>query len=147
MIGIASNKPGLRGPMFSVESNTHQSAARARGEVAFNPEQIESYVEEGKKYYGLIDTDAKLKRTGIVIDKDIWEKRKEQVLIDLLQQRYDRDPVFKDIVDTIRAKKARVYFYSKSGKDSDLSGTLADGVIHGDNLLGRAIMFHAGLTY
>lgn len=147
MIGKASNKPGLRGPMFSVESNTHQTAATERGEGAFNPEQIDSYVEEGKKYSGLIDTPAKLKRTGIEINKEIWNERKEQVLIDLLKQRYNRDPVFKQIVDAIRSKKVRVYFYSISGKDSDLAGSLSDDEIRGSNLLGRAIMYHAGLTY
>jgi hypothetical protein len=149
MIGIASNKPGLRGPMFSVESNTYQTAAAERGEEAFNPEQIDSYVEEGKKYYGLVDTAAKLKRTGIEINKELWNERKEQVLIDLLKQRYDRDPVFKQIIDSIRSKKARVYFYSISGKDSDLSGSVASGSteINGENLLGRAIMYLAGLTY
>lgn len=147
MIGLASNKPGLRAPMFSVESNTHQTAATERGEAAFNPEQIDSYVEEGKKYYGLIDTVAKLKRTGIQINKELWNERKEQALIDLLKQRYDRDPVFKQIVDAVRSKKARLYFYSISGKDSDLSGSLSGDEIKGDNLLGRAIMYLAGLTY
>jgi hypothetical protein len=147
MIGKASNKPGLRGPMFSVESNTHQTAATERGEAAFNPEQIDSYVEEGKKYSGLIDTAAKLKRTGIEINKELWNERKEQVLIDLLKQRYDRDPAFKQIVDAIRSKKVRVYFYSISGKDSDLAGSLSGDEIRGSNLLGRAIMYHAGLTY
>ncbi len=147
MIGVASSKPGLRGPMFSVESNTHQSAATERGEGAFNPEQIDSYVEEGKKYFGLIDTPAKLKRTGIEINKALWNERKEQVLIDLLKQRYDRDPVYKQIVDSIRSKKARVYFYSVSGKDNDLAGTLSGDEIRGGNLLGRAIMYHAGMMY
>ena len=147
MIGVASNKPGLRGPMFSVESTTHQTAATERGEEAFNPEQIDSYVEEGKKYYGLIDTPAKLRRTGIEINKELWNERKEQALIDLLKQRYDRDPAYKQIVDSIRSKKARVYFYSISGKDSDLSGTVSGDEIRGANLLGRAVMYLAGLTY
>lgn len=139
MIGKASNKPGLRGPMFSVESNTHQTAATERGEVAFNPEQIDSYVEEGKKYSGLIDTVAKLRRIGIEINKELWNDRKEQVLIDLLKQRYDRDPVFKQIVDAVRAKKARLSYYSKAAKDIDLSED-------GENFLGRAIMYIAGLA-
>ena len=104
-------------------------------------------MEEGKKYSGLIDTPAKLRRTGIEINKELWNERKEQVLIDLLKQRYDRDPVFKQIVDAIRSKKVRVYFYSISGKDSDLAGSLSDDEIRGNNLLGRAIMYHAGLTY
>jgi hypothetical protein len=149
MIGKASNKPGLRGPMFSVASTTHQTAVSERGEAAFNPETMDSYVEEGKKYYGLIDTIAKLRRTGIEINKEIWNERKEQVLIDLLKQRYDRDPVYKQIVDSIRSKKARMYFYSISGKDSDLSGSVSAGSdeIRGANLLGRAVMYLAGLTY
>jgi hypothetical protein len=147
MLAIASNKPGLRRPMFSVESNTHQSAAAERGEVAFNPEQIDSYVDEGKKYYGLLDTPAKLRRAGIEINKDMWEERKEQILIDLLRQRYERDPVYKQIVDGVRDKKARLVFYSISGKDSDLSGTVSDTSIRGTNLLGRGIMYLAGLAY
>jgi hypothetical protein len=149
MIGKASNKPGLRGPMYSVASTTHQTAVGELGEAAFNPETMDSYVEEGKKYSGLIDTATKLKRTGIEINKEIWNERKEQALIDLLKQRYDRDPVFKQIVDSIRSKKARVYFYSISGKDSDLAGSVSAGSdeIRGTNLLGRAVMYLAGLTY
>ena len=149
MIGKASNKPGLRGPMYSVASTTHQTAVSERGEAAFNPETMDSYVEEGKKYSGLIDSVAKLRRTGIEMNKEIWNERKEQALIDLLKQRYDRDPVYKQITDSIRTKKARVYFYSISGKDSDLGGSVSAGSdeIRGINLLGRAIMYHAGLTY
>jgi hypothetical protein len=149
MIGAASNKPGLREPMYSVESTIHQTSATERREAAFNPEQIDSYVEEGKKYFGLIDTPAKMLRKGIAINKELWNERKEQVLIDLLKQRYDRDPVFKQIVDSIRSKKARLFFYSISGKDSELAGSVSAGSdeIRGDNLLGRAIMYLAGLTY
>lgn len=146
-LAVASSKPGLRRAMFSVESNIHQTATTERGEAAFNPEQIDSYVEEGKKYYGLLDTPAKLRRAGIEIDKEAWNERKEQILIDLLRQRYDRDPVFKRIVDAVREKKARLYFYSISGKDSDLSGSLSGEDIRGDNLLGRGLMYLAGLTY
>lgn len=144
---LASNKPGLRGPMFSIESNTHQTAATERGETAFNPEQMDSYVEEGKKYYELIGTPAKLKRVGIVFNNELWDSKKEQVMIDLLKQRYVRDPVFKQIIDAIRAKKAHVYFYSISGKDHELSGTVSDDEINGPNLLGRGIMYLAGLRY
>lgn len=147
LMAAASNKPDLRSPMFSVNSNIHQAAVTERGEAAFNPEQMDSYVEEGKKYYGLLDTPAKLKRAGIVIDKEAWNERKEQILIELLQQRYDRDVIFKKIVDAIRDKKARMYFYSISGKDADLAGTLSGDEIRGSNLLGRAIMYLAGLTY
>jgi hypothetical protein len=146
-IGVASNKPGLRAPMFSIESNTHQSAATERGEVAFNPEQMDSYVEEGKKYSGLIDSPTKLKRTGIDINTELWNEKKEQILIDLVKQRYERDPVYKHIIDMVRANKARLYYYSISGKDSDLAGTLSGETIRGDNLLGRALMYLAGLTY
>ena len=147
LMAVASNNPALRRAMFSVESTTHQNAAIERGEAAFNPEQMDSYLEEGKKYYGLIDTPAKLRRAGIEINKEVWNEHKEQILINLVKQRYVRDPIFKQIIDAVRDKKARLYFYSKAGKDRDLAGTLSGEEIEGDNLLGRAYIRLAGLAY
>jgi hypothetical protein len=54
---------------------------------------------------------------------------------------------FRKIVDAIKSKNGRLYYYSLAAKDNDLSGTQAGDSIKGDNLLGRAIMYFAGLTY
>jgi SAM-dependent methyltransferase len=69
-VGIASSKPSARASMFSIESNIHQKAETARGSTEFNPEHIESYLEEGKHYYDLIGTELKLKRAGITFNND-----------------------------------------------------------------------------
>jgi predicted NAD-dependent protein-ADP-ribosyltransferase YbiA (DUF1768 family) len=146
-VGITSSKPSARIGMFSVESKIHQTAEAERGGAKFNPDDMESYLEEGKQYYDQISTEQKLKRAGIVFNKDLWKERKEQVLIDLVKQRFERDPIFRTIIEAIKSNKTKLFYYSLAAKDNDLAGSQAGDTIKGDNLLGRAIMYFAGLTY
>lgn len=138
---IASDRPELGPQTFSSNGNLHQTFAQER----MNTSQEDNYDKEGMAMRDA-QKEKEMRKTGARFQSEAWNANKERVLSEFVRQRYERDAHFKEILDAIQVRKARLV-YSPTGTPTELSGTVqTDGSIQGDNLLGRVYMAQVGLT-
>ena len=138
---LASNKPELGAQIFSIAGNIHQKyEAQKPGKTA---DEVAALIEEE----GIAMRDAQkppaFRKTGTKFNQEAWDAVKERVLADLVRQRYEGDEHFRKILAALAKLKARLVYYTQGGT-TELSGSEKEGVIQGDNLLGRAYMKQIG---
>lgn len=150
----ASNKPELGAQLFSETGNLHQrilakeqsltgggAAARALTEE----EVFESMDAEGKLLREA-QKPAEMRKAGATFDQAAWDDVKERIMTEYVRQRYEGDAMFRKILDAVAALKGRLAYYTV-GTTTEMSGTVKDDAIEGENLYGRALMYQVGLAY
>ena len=136
----ATDKPELGAQLFSIESNIHQSFEKERAtmDAATLVEKEGAEMRDAQKLTTI--------RKKAKFNQDAWDAVKVRILADYVRQRYEEDAKFRQILDATAAQKARLVYYTVGGTN-ELSGSVKDDKIEGDNLLGRAYMKQVGLRY
>jgi hypothetical protein len=150
---LATNMPELGAQLFSTTGKIHQDIlAKQRaleGEGAAKRALTEKEVAELIKEEGTAMKDAakptEIRKTGAKLRPADWDAAQEQVLVDLVRERFEGDAKFAQIVTALGAQSARLVF--KGTATNELAGSEEGGAIKGANLYGRALMRAVGLTY
>ena len=81
-----------------------------------------------------------MNRLGAKFSETKWSDKREALMKYYIQQRYDTDPEFKQILDTVKSKNYQLVFYN-GPKPSELGGLIReDGSVDGQNRLGELYM-------
>lgn len=142
--------PQLAIELFSIDGKIHQAAEGARRLKSGTSGKLSE-----KDYYESIKDEstaiqkalmpAELRPYKIIIDTAEWNKHKDEMLRNALQQRWDRDARFHRIVDKARTLKKYMLYYTSNASGGEMSGVLRpNGTIDGENKVGRLIMEIAG---
>lgn len=81
----------------------------------------------------------------IVIDDALWDEHKDAVLKEAILQRWMNDEKFKRIVEAAR-NAGKYLLYYKGSAENEQSGVFKDGMIKGQNKIGKMIMEIAGFA-
>ncbi len=142
----ATNKPDLGAQLFSVTGNIHQAAEaaeRAKGDTINDDDRAEIADNEATAIKEATKP-AAIRKTGAKFNAEAWADAREEVIVEYVRQRFEGDEHFAEILAALAAQNARLVF---SGAASELTGSVKDEEISGDNLYGRALMRVVGLTY
>lgn len=144
---VATDKPELGPTLFSTNSNIHQTLLRKlKEEPAADEKRKAELLEEELIAIRNQIKPAEIKRIGAKYNEAKWTEKREQIMQQYIQQRYDTDGEFKRIMDTIKTKNGILVYYN-GPKPSELGGLIRDNnVIDGQNKLGIMYMRTVGLT-
>jgi SAM-dependent methyltransferase len=138
----ASNKPQLATDIFSNNGILHQEFISQRlletneGRRLISPEKDHELLLE--EYQQI---DKRLKQTQAKFDESSWASQKDDMLEYALQQRWERDPRLRKIVEAVRNQGKILLYYSTSIGLKNLGGMRrADGRIDGSNKVGQILM-------
>lgn len=136
--------------LFATTGKIHQAAEGARrlksgrGGKLSEKDYYESIKDEATAIQKAL-MPAELRPYKITIDSAEWNKHKDEMLRNALQQRWDRDARFHTIVEKARTLKKYMLYYTSNASGGEMSGVLrANGTIDGENKVGRFIMEIAG---
>jgi predicted NAD-dependent protein-ADP-ribosyltransferase YbiA (DUF1768 family) len=143
---VATDKPELGPNLFSTNSNIHQTLLRKlKEEPATDEKRKAELLEEELIAIRNQIKPAEIKRIGAKYNEAKWAEKREQIMQQYIQQRYDTDSEFKRIMDTIKVKNGILVYYH-GPKPSELGGLIRDNnVIEGQNKLGIMYMRTVGL--
>jgi ribA/ribD-fused uncharacterized protein len=80
------------------------------------------------------------KEAGATLKAADWDKKRNEAMMDILQARYDSDPMFRQILEATLKANILLLHYERSGAKSYWGGAVKDGEIVGENMLGRMLM-------
>ena len=84
---------------------------------------------------------AGMKRRKAILDDGKWLTMKDKVLEDGIRQRWERDALFRKVVEAVRRKGLYILYDTGTMSGSELGGKRkADGTIDGENKVGKIIM-------
>jgi hypothetical protein len=140
----ASNIPAQGPALFRVEGSLHQrfDTERKRLEAEGAPaDAIAETVNNQVSRTRIVSGKPTIKSYGGEYDLDKWLSVRDEVNRAYLQIRYNSDPRFKQMVDTIKAQGGEILF-ANGDKPNDLGvGIGPDGnVLGGGNLIGKIMM-------
>jgi SAM-dependent methyltransferase len=151
---FGADKPALAVTLFSTKSGAvhlNAKAEIAKLKIKPNPNSkadkaklTAAFLEELMAIKNIMNPRVLQKDHGAVIDPAAWNEVKDYHYRRGLQHRYDKDAIFRQIVD--EAKKRKIYMLYSVPKDlgdpiGELSGVWKEnGRIEGGNKIGRMIM-------
>ena len=153
---LATDKPELAEDLFSKKGTIHTKYLRLREQIAgkHKAEKETRAVKEQEDQELLRSESADvaeaalpkmIKRYGAEFDEAKWLGEKDSVLKEALKQRWQHDARFRKIVEAARTKEKYLLYYTGSSTITSLGGIRRkDGVIEGENQVGRIIMELAG---
>jgi predicted NAD-dependent protein-ADP-ribosyltransferase YbiA (DUF1768 family) len=139
-----TDKPELGVQKFSTVSDIHQGVLAKRSAENTHERTEELTIEEGDAMRDAQKPAAIRKLAKW--DQAKWDASKESVLNEFIRQRYEGDAHFRDILNAVKAQKAKLAYFMAGGPN-ELSGKVDGEVITGDNMYGRALMRVVGLMY
>ncbi len=143
----ASSKPELA-EQFSETGPIHQKYSLQRvekGDALSEKEAHELQEKEGDEIHKFAK-EAEMKKAGAPLNKDVWATKAPEITRAYVQQRYETDERFRKILDAVKKAEVRLVYYT-SAVPTEFSGVVKGEVIHGQNLLGKAMMEVVGITY
>jgi hypothetical protein len=146
---IASNKPELGASLFGQLGALHQKYALQRMEkgAAISEKEMYGLLEDEGDEVRKASKASEMKKVGAKFNEAAWAAGRQAVIEDYVRQRYASDPVFKKIMDALKAAKAHLV-YKAPAAVAEYGGDInADDEIEGENLIGRAYMKVLGLYY
>ena len=157
----AAGKPDLGVTLFSTKSGAihlHAKAEIAKLKIKPNPNSktdkakvTSAILDEFVTIKNIMSPKTLLKDHAAVVDPKLWNDVKDHYYRRGLQHRYDKDAVFRRIVD--EAKKKKVYLLYSLPKDlgdpiGELAGVWKDnGRVEGGNKIGKTIMEVANFLF
>ncbi len=145
---VASNKPELGPKLFSEIGEIHQKYQALRfekGESMTEKEEHELDEKEGDEMRKG-GKSAEMKKVGAKLNDAAWKESQREIVYDYVRQRFEKDSRFREILEKVKDKDGRLVFYI-SASPNEFSGIEKDGVITGENLVGKAMMAMIGLIY
>jgi len=144
---LATDKPELGPQLFSTAGNIAQEFGEKKRSVE-NPsaEQLATWVEE----MGVKMRDAQkpvaLRKVKAKFDEEAWKAKHMAILTEYVHQRFEGDKTFRKYLEAAGHKKARLVYYTAGGP-TELSGSVKDEVVEGENLLGKAYLREVGFRF
>ena len=149
---VATDKPGLAQSIFGSQGSIHQKFERQRA--------AEVGVGAGAKPLSE-DRDAKLrteelkdvhtemravamKKWKAKFDEGKWSGVKDDLLTEAVRQRWEKDARFRKVLDAAKQQAKTLLFYTGSASSEYGGKRNQEGVLEGENKLGKAMMAIAG---
>jgi predicted NAD-dependent protein-ADP-ribosyltransferase YbiA (DUF1768 family) len=139
----ATDKPDLGPQLFRVEGAIHQKREaertkyRADGNQAALAKSMDDQVSDVRVQSGV----NKMKAYKATWNKEAWDAQKLDVYRDYLQQRYDTDARFRQMIDTIRVAGGEILFANGTEVNELGVGVRVDGsIVGGENKIGKLMM-------
>jgi predicted NAD-dependent protein-ADP-ribosyltransferase YbiA (DUF1768 family) len=147
----ASNTPDVATSVFGREGSIHQKYIRIRVDESEAgkkpiPEKRDQKLlkEEDNEVRDEIRPSA-FKRRGSTFDEAKWASKKDEILMEGLRQRWEKDKRFRKIVEAARDKGKTLLYYAPGANSSNFGGVhRTTGQIEGENRIGKIIMELAG---
>jgi hypothetical protein len=143
----ASDKPEQGELLFSREGIIHQTLLSQRqieteqGTKALDPRRSTELLLQEWKQVKDESSSAGMKRRKAVLDEGKWLTMKDEVLEEGIKQRWEKDALFRKIVEAVRRKGLYILYDTGILSGSELGGKRkADGTIDGENKVGKIIM-------
>lgn len=80
------------------------------------------------------------KAEGAVLKVKAWDAARDAVMFRILQARYEVDAEFRKILEATKKANIRLLHFERSGPKSYWGGTVKEGVVVGENKLGKMMM-------
>ena len=149
----ATDKPALASAIFGKDSpiihQKYENMRRAEMGPAMNPLSEDRaaalIVEEMKAVHTEMKPTA-MKKYKAKFDEVKWNSIKDDLLEEAVRQRWEKDALFRTIVEAAKQQGKTLLFYTGSGTSEYGGKRTAEGVIEGENKLGKAIMKVAGFA-
>jgi len=149
----ATDKPTLASAIFGKDSpiihQKYENMRRAEMGPAMNPLSEDRaaalIVEEMKAVHTEMKATA-MKKYKAKFDEVKWNSIKDDLLEEAVRQRWEKDAQFRTIVEAAKQQGKTLLFYTGSGTSEYGGKRTAEGVIEGENKLGKAIMKVAGFA-
>jgi len=149
----ATDKPTLASAIFGKDSpiihQKYENMRRAEMGPAMNPLSEDRaaalIVEEMKAVHTEMKATA-MKKYKTKFDEVKWNSIKDDLLEEAVRQRWEKDAQFRTIVEAAKQQGKTLLFYTGSGTSEYGGKRTAEGVIEGENKLGKAIMKVAGFA-
>lgn len=145
---VASDKPALGPKLFSETGDIHQKYEALRYEKGASIPEKEAH-ELTEKEGDEMRKGGKapeMKKVGAKLNDAAWKEQQSAVIYEYVKQRFQKDSRFREILEKVKEKDGRLVYYI-SASPNEFSGVEKDGVIVGENLVGKAMMSMVGLTY
>ena len=142
----ATDKPDLAQTLFATFGSIHQEYEGLRSSSTNQTEITKLYNEEAASYRNEY-SEKGMKKHKVKFNEEKWNTIKESVLIDYLQQRFERDEKFRAILKKVAEMDAKLVYGEPRASDELVGSIKDDGSIEGTNLYGKALMELVGLTY
>ena len=137
---VATDKPELGPTVFGLGSALNQKFETLRAGLAGNAEALAKSVDDQVAQTRILSGAAKMKSLGAKWNPADWDKRKEEVYRVYLQQRYEVDARFREMVNAIKEKGPIMLVNGKEYNELGV-GVRADGSLAGgDNKVGKIMM-------
>jgi predicted NAD-dependent protein-ADP-ribosyltransferase YbiA (DUF1768 family) len=135
---LAIKIASINGSIYTKYKNKRDSEKKGTKDIT-DTRKHELLLEELQELHKATNP-SELKLYNLKFYEDVWNKIKDKVLREGLEQRYNKDKIYKDIIDVVRAKDMYI-LYSSYDNNTELGGKhVKDGSIAGGNKVGRMIM-------
>ena len=149
---VATNQPNKAPQIFGSEGSIHQAMLRKKlskeigGKLLTEDELFDLYKEEMEAIRAATKP-AGFKIQKATYDESAWTANKKDVLLEGLTQRWEKDTLFRRVVEATRNQGKYLLYYTGTTGTSDLGGVYRpkEKKIEGDNLIGKLIMGLAGI--
>ena len=151
MYKYGTDKPELAVTLLSREGTIHQAYVRKR---LIEVEGLKKPISEEKDFQFLKDeiTDVKesirpasFKKYKTTFNESKYSLKKDELLRYAIEHRYKKDVRLRKIIEAARKENKYLLYFTRSTSGIDLGGMRkADGVIQGDNKLGKLYMEFGG---
>jgi predicted NAD-dependent protein-ADP-ribosyltransferase YbiA (DUF1768 family) len=149
---VATDKPGLAQSIFGNQGSIHQKFLRQRAAeqgVGAGARPISEdrdaklHVEELKEVHDEMRLTA-MKKWKAKFDEAKWSAVKDDLLKEAIRQRWEKDARFHTIVEAAKQQGKTLLFYTGSASSEYGGKRTQEGVLEGENKLGKMIMEIAG---
>ena len=144
---LATEKPELGPQLFSTTGNIAQETAeKKRAVTSPTPEQLAEWTEEEGTKMRDAQKPIAFRKVKAKFDEAIWKTKREAILREYVHQRFEGDKTFRTYLEAVGHKKGRLVYYTAGGP-TELSASVKDEVIEGENLLGKAYLKEIGFRF
>lgn len=144
---LATDKPELGPQLFSTTGNIAQETAeKKRASPSPTPEQLAEWAEEEGTKMRDAQKPIAFRRVKAKFDEAAWKGKREAILHEYVHQRFEGDKTFRTYLEAVGHKKGRLVYYTAGGP-TELSASVKEEVIEGENLLGKAYLKEIGFRF
>jgi len=144
---LATDKPELGPQLFSTTGNIAQETiTKKRALESPSAEDLASWAEAEGTQMRDAQKPIAFRRVKAKFDEDAWKAKREAILAEYVHQRFEGDKTFRSYLEAAGHKKARLVYFTAGGA-TELSASVKDDVIEGENLLGKAYLKEIGFKF
>jgi predicted NAD-dependent protein-ADP-ribosyltransferase YbiA (DUF1768 family) len=149
---VATDKPGLSQSIFGHQGSIHQKFARQRaaevgvgvGAKPLSEDRDAKLLTEELKDVHTEMRAVAMKKWKAKFDEAKWNSVKDDLLTEAVRQRWEKDARFRTVVEAAKQQGKTLLFYTGSASSEYGGKRSQEGVLEGENKLGKAMMAIAG---